>query len=270
MIVTEREREAETQAEGEAGSMHREPDMGFDPVSPGSRPGPKAGAKPLRHPGIPVLSFLKILFIYSWETQREAETQAEGEAGSLRGSWCGTWSQDPRIRSRAKGRQSTTEPPRRPLISSFIFYFFIFYFYFYFFKDFIYLFMIVTQRETERQRHRQREKQAPCTGSPTWDSILGLQDRALGQRQALNRCATQGSLNCLLKRHIGGRWERKTDRGTLESLKPTCKPGRSDIGLFCVLWVCLAHPDTVQLGLQQRCIPGADLFQAAPQSCTEV
>ena len=53
MIVTEREREAETQAEGEAGSMHREPDMGFDPGSPGSRPGPKAGAKRLRHPGIP-------------------------------------------------------------------------------------------------------------------------------------------------------------------------------------------------------------------------
>ena len=53
MIVTEREREAETQAEGEAGSMHREPDAGFDPGSPGSRPGPKAGAKLLRHPGIP-------------------------------------------------------------------------------------------------------------------------------------------------------------------------------------------------------------------------
>ena len=53
MIVTHREREAETQAEGEAGSMHREPDVGFDPGSPGSRPGPKAGAKPLRHPGIP-------------------------------------------------------------------------------------------------------------------------------------------------------------------------------------------------------------------------
>ena len=53
MIVTEREREAETQAEGKAGSMHREPDLGFDPGSPGSRPGPKAGAKPLRHPGIP-------------------------------------------------------------------------------------------------------------------------------------------------------------------------------------------------------------------------
>ena len=51
------ERGAETQAEGEAGSMHREPDVGFDPGSPGSRPGPKAGAKPLRHPGIPHGSF---------------------------------------------------------------------------------------------------------------------------------------------------------------------------------------------------------------------
>ena len=53
MIVTQRERGAETQAEGEAGSMHREPDVGFNPAFPGSRPGPKAGAKPLRHPGIP-------------------------------------------------------------------------------------------------------------------------------------------------------------------------------------------------------------------------
>ena len=38
--------------------MHREPDVGFDPGSPGSRLGPKAGAKPLRHPGIPVESNL--------------------------------------------------------------------------------------------------------------------------------------------------------------------------------------------------------------------
>ena len=56
--------------------------------------------------------------------------------------------------------------------------------------------MIVTQRKREREREaetRQREKQPPCTGSPTWDSIPGLQDRALGQRQALNCCATQGS-----------------------------------------------------------------------------
>ena len=58
MIVTEREREAETQAEGEAGSMHREPDVGFDPGSPGSRPVPKADGQPLSHPDIPISVFL--------------------------------------------------------------------------------------------------------------------------------------------------------------------------------------------------------------------
>ena len=31
----------------------REPDAGLDPGAPGSRPGPKADAKPLSHPGIP-------------------------------------------------------------------------------------------------------------------------------------------------------------------------------------------------------------------------
>ena len=67
MIVTERERErereAETQAEGEAGCTHREPDVGLDPGFPGSRPGPKAGAKPLRHPGIPGLMFFEIKIV---------------------------------------------------------------------------------------------------------------------------------------------------------------------------------------------------------------
>ena len=54
MIVTQRERERGRDiGRGEAGSMPREPDVGFDPGSPGSRPGPKAGAKPLRHPGVP-------------------------------------------------------------------------------------------------------------------------------------------------------------------------------------------------------------------------
>ena len=55
----ERERQAEIQAEGEAGSMHRKPDVGFDPGSPGLRPGPKAGAKLLRHPGIPINKIFK-------------------------------------------------------------------------------------------------------------------------------------------------------------------------------------------------------------------
>ena len=51
-----RERERERQREKQA-PMHRKPDVGFDPGSLGSRPGPKAGAKPLRHPGIPPFFF---------------------------------------------------------------------------------------------------------------------------------------------------------------------------------------------------------------------
>ena len=39
--------------------MHREPDVEFNPRSPGLGPGPEAGAKPLRHPGIPELKFKK-------------------------------------------------------------------------------------------------------------------------------------------------------------------------------------------------------------------
>ena len=93
--------------------MHREPDVGFDPGSPGSRPGPKAGAKPLHHPGIPfvgisdsmlwssvTVSFSHVFFFFNFmylfmrerqrdretERQREAETQAEGKAGSMQGA----------------------------------------------------------------------------------------------------------------------------------------------------------------------------------------
>ena len=52
-----RETEAETQAEGEAGSMQGA-DVALDPRTPGSHPGPKAGAKPLSHPGVPFFIFL--------------------------------------------------------------------------------------------------------------------------------------------------------------------------------------------------------------------
>ena len=85
--------------------------------------------------------------------------------------------------------------------------------------------MIVTERERERQRHRQREKQAPCTGSPTWDSISGLQDRALGQRQAPNRCATQGSRLLFFKFYL---FMRDTERQREEKQAPGKEP---DAGL---------------------------------------
>ena len=49
LFMRHTEQEAETQAEGEAGSL-REPDVGLDPGTPGSQPQPKADAQPLSHP----------------------------------------------------------------------------------------------------------------------------------------------------------------------------------------------------------------------------
>ena len=49
----ERERQRHRQREGQAPC--REPDVGLDPMTPGSSPGPKADAQPLSHPFVPVL-----------------------------------------------------------------------------------------------------------------------------------------------------------------------------------------------------------------------
>ena len=46
-----RERHRHRQREKQAPCQ--EPDTGLDPGTPGLLPGPKAGAKPLSHPGIP-------------------------------------------------------------------------------------------------------------------------------------------------------------------------------------------------------------------------
>ena len=46
------------------------------------------------------------------------------------------------------------------------------------FKDFIYLFM--KDKERERGRDISRGRNRLRAGSLTWDSILGLQDQALG------------------------------------------------------------------------------------------
>ena len=53
---TEREREAETQAE-EKQAPSREPDVGLEPGTTGSHPGPKADTQPLSH-----LVDLKMIF----------------------------------------------------------------------------------------------------------------------------------------------------------------------------------------------------------------
>ena len=59
MIVTqgERERQRHRQREKQA-PCTGSPTWDLIPRSPGSRPGPKADAKPLRHPGIPKIQSL--------------------------------------------------------------------------------------------------------------------------------------------------------------------------------------------------------------------
>ena len=50
------------------------------------------------------------------------------------------------------------------------------------------------EREREREAETQAEGEAGSMHrEPDVDSIPGLQDRTLGQRQAPNRCTTQGS-----------------------------------------------------------------------------
>ena len=98
MIDIERERQNHRRREKQAPC--RGPDVGLDPGTSGSRPGPKAGAKPLSHPGIPILLFFffkDFIYLFMRDTEREAETLAEGEAGSMQGAGCRTRSQDPGI-----------------------------------------------------------------------------------------------------------------------------------------------------------------------------
>ena len=47
-----RERERQRHRQREKQAPCREPDVGLDPRTPGSRPGPKAGVQLLSHPGI--------------------------------------------------------------------------------------------------------------------------------------------------------------------------------------------------------------------------
>ena len=53
MIVTQRERERQRHRQREKQAPYREPDVGLNPGTPGSRPEPKADAHLLSHPGVP-------------------------------------------------------------------------------------------------------------------------------------------------------------------------------------------------------------------------
>ena len=75
MIDTERERARQRHRQREKQAPCWEPNMGLSPGTPGLRPGPKAGAKPLSHPGIPrPVVFLEVNFSnIALVTQREKE-----------------------------------------------------------------------------------------------------------------------------------------------------------------------------------------------------
>ena len=61
LFMRERERERQRHRRRKKQAPRREPDVGLDSRTPGSHPGPKAGAKPLSHPGIPKVFRLNCL-----------------------------------------------------------------------------------------------------------------------------------------------------------------------------------------------------------------
>ena len=93
MIDIGRERQRHRQREKQAPC--RQPDMGLDPGSQGSHPGPKAGAKPLSHPGIPKISFLNLgsgaATVAQWFSAICSLGCDPGDLGSspMSGSMCG-------------------------------------------------------------------------------------------------------------------------------------------------------------------------------------
>ena len=61
MFIYERHGERQRHRQREEQAPCREPDVGFDPGTPGSRPGPKADTQPLSHPGIPDVRCFRVI-----------------------------------------------------------------------------------------------------------------------------------------------------------------------------------------------------------------
>ena len=64
----------------------REPNVELDPRTPGSCPGPKAGAKPLSHPGIPAQQILNKRFVYFIVGGLYLNKKAEAKQGKKQAS----------------------------------------------------------------------------------------------------------------------------------------------------------------------------------------
>ena len=117
MIVTERERGRDI---GRGRSRLHAPGARHGTRSrvSGSRPGPKAGAKLLRHPGIPVFN----LFIHERHRLRErGRDTGRGRSRLLAGSPMQDLILDPGITT--EGRRPTAEPPKHPKDNIFLSFF---------------------------------------------------------------------------------------------------------------------------------------------------
>ena len=77
MRDTQRERQRHRQREKQAPC--KEPDVGLNPGTSGSRPRPKADAQPLSHPGVPHSFFFFKDFIYL--LMRDTERERGGDTG---------------------------------------------------------------------------------------------------------------------------------------------------------------------------------------------
>ena len=67
IFIHERQRERQRQ---EKQAPCKEPDMGLDPRSPGSRPEAKADAQPLSHSSIPEAKFMMSSMVYWFTTDQ--------------------------------------------------------------------------------------------------------------------------------------------------------------------------------------------------------
>ena len=72
-----REREKQRHWQREKQASYREPSMGLDPMTPGSRPESKADAQPLSHPGISDFTNLNEIVdkwgFFSWVAYKQKE-----------------------------------------------------------------------------------------------------------------------------------------------------------------------------------------------------
>ena len=121
-------------------------------------------------------------------------------------------------------------------------------------------------RETERERCRGtgRGRSKLHAESWLWDSTPGLQDRALGQRQALNCRATQGSpLQPIYVHHLV---QSQTQSMPWSELKVNAfGPGLSQPALTAA-WTCLPSPLCPRSRISITGQAGAPFTQAIGES----